>query len=218
MFVTACIATVCMAGPPACEPVRCYLLLFGGLGQRGRPNTAHTWATFVCTRDSSQAASLSKFTISWLPCEMPVKPFGGSRPGRNYSLHETMEAYRTGNEHINLWGPMEIQPSFFNEALAHKDLLDSGQVHYRVFDAGSFPVIESLKRQQVCHCVHAITRANERLKADSAPVLWYGGLITRRVASSLKSTNLAICPEITHDWLLDALDLRQYNFVRRTVR
>jgi hypothetical protein len=210
MFVSLIALSLC--GAPA-EP-HCYVLLFGGQASKGRPNTAHTWATFACCRNGA----LDSFTISWLPCEMPVRPFALAKPGRNYGLHETLQLYLTGRSDLDLWGPWEISPRLFDDAAAHKSLLDSGAVRFKTFDGGPYVLRRPIWRTDVSHCVHAVTRCNEELRICSNPIDWYGALITRRVARSFEECGMLVNGNQTHDWLLDALDLRGYPLVRRSLK
>src|SRR5436190_8575965 len=101
---------------PACDArtdaPRCYVLLFGGQAERLQPQTAHTWATYVCVSPQAGGpARLESFTISWLPVSGKVRPRKlRPEPGRNFGLEETLDLMVTGNHKVSLWGPSEITP------------------------------------------------------------------------------------------------------------
>jgi hypothetical protein len=193
---------------PVVDGPKYYVLLFGGQADRWRPQTAHTWATFV---RADPGPTLSTFTISWLPCQMPVKPYK-LRPqaGRNYGLHETLDLMTTGRQDLGLWGPWEIRPEWFAQAARYKAALDSGAVRYLTLDRGD-------RWPDVNHCVHAVTRTDPGLHEQAKPITFYGELVTRRVANAMNRVGLLVDPCVTHDWLLPQLDVARYPLVRRTV-
>ena len=205
------------ASPPA-PKCKYYVLLFGGQAERNRPQTAHTWATFVkATPYSVGGGSIEdSFTISWLPVRMPVRPFR-FRPesGRNYGLKETLDQYEGGRSDLGLWGPFEIRAEWYESAASHKRSLDSGAIGFATFDRGGIYSPDGVRRPEISHCVHAVTRSWEPLRRATSPVNWYGELITRRVANALADVGLLINPFATHDWLLRELGVEQYPFVRR---
>lgn len=212
MFAAGCLTLCMMTHPDAClTSSRCYVLIFGGIAARYRPNTAHTWATFACCNGDR----IEHFTISWLPADGKVKPFGTAVEGRNYGLHETLELYKSERAVINLWGPFEIRRSFFEDAQKHKERLDSGEVLYKVMDGGPVLRRSPVRRPDLSHCVHAITRCNEKVNTATNPVLSWGGLITRRVANKIDESGYFINPDVTHDWMLEALDLQEKELNRR---
>lgn len=191
-----------------------YVILFGGQAEQFRPRTAHTWATFV----RGTPASFETFTISWLPVKLPVRP--GRLlpvPGRNYGLHETLDLFHTGKQELSLWGPYQICPSWYDEAVAHARLLETGTVKHITLDRTPLLPRSPVRRPDLSHCVHAVTRTNEALRQSSNPILGYGEFITRRVAERTAATGLLIDPSRTHEWLLPALDLDRYPLVRRKI-
>ncbi|MFO0851574.1 MAG: hypothetical protein U0871_23890 [Gemmataceae bacterium] len=212
MGLLVALALAASADPPAPTADRYYLLLFGGQAVQFRPQTAHTWATFVRTAVTPAGEVVAeRFTISWLPCQMPVKPLKlRPEPGRNYGLHETLDLMTTGRQELALWGPWEIRPEWYAQAVRYKGVLDSGQVKYQTLDRGD-------RRPDINHCVHAITMTDPVLHETSKPIAFYGELITRRLANAMDKTGLLADPCVTHDWLLDALDVARYPFKRRTL-
>lgn len=194
------------------------MLLFGGIAEHLRPKTAHTWATFVKACHSSDTLVLETFTISWLPVDMPVKPLR-LRPvhGRNYSLEETMRLYTTGKHEIGLWGPYEIREYWYQEAALRKANLDSGCVKYRALEREGRRTNGSDQKHEIAHCVHAISRTNEELRAASRPVFAYGELITSRLAEKIHETGLLVNPDVRHDWLLPALNIETHSLKRHSL-
>jgi hypothetical protein len=210
MFAVTMLA---LAMPPA-PSSHCYLMLFAGQAAVWQPKSAHTWATFVRSQNDGSNLDLVHFTISWLPTELPVKPFGAPTTGRNYGLHETIDLYHNAVEPVHFWGPFEIGSDWFDSAKQYKSSLDSGLVKYVVFDRGPWFHDAPIRRPDLAHCVHAFTRTNGLLDSAAVPVYWYGTHITRRVANRLDDLGLITDPGYTHDWLIDAFDLRKYKFKR----
>lgn len=195
--------------PPVCGESRYYILLFGGQAD-WRPQTAHTWATFVrATRHPSGITLIDNFTISWLPEKLPVRPFKlRPAPGRNYGLHETLDVMWGYRPTLSLWGPWEISHEWYCQAVEHKAFLDSGAVRFRTLDRGN-------RRDDLSHCVHAVTKTDPILNAQASPITWYGELVTRRVANAMVDSGMIAQPHATHDWLIAALGLEPYPLTRR---
>ncbi len=195
--------------PPVCGESRYYVLLFGGQGDL-RPQTAHTWATFVqATRHPSGITLVDSFTISWLPVEMPVRPLRlRPQPGRNYGLYETLDIMTGYRPRLSLWGPWEISREWYCQAAAHKAYLDGGAVRFRTLD-------QSLLGDELSHCVHAVTNTDALLHERASPITWYGELVTRRVANAMVEVGLIREPCVTHDWVLSALAIDHYPLTRR---
>jgi hypothetical protein len=190
--LVGCAVSVRSADPvalPACGDTRYYVLLFGGQAD-WRPQTAHTWATFVrTTRHPTGITLVDGFTISWLPEQLPVRPLRlRPEPGRNYGLHETLDNMCGGRPHLSLWGPWEVTPEWYRQAADYKAYLDSGAVRYRVL---------------------------VRLYRQANPILWFGELVTRRVANAMADSNLLVNPHVTHDWLIPALGIERYPLTQR---
>jgi hypothetical protein len=211
--VTSVLIAASLAANSPCVP-KTYVILFGGQAEKFRPHTAHTWATFV----RGTPASFETFTISWLPVDLPVRPLRlFPAPGRNYGLHETMRLFNTGKQELSVWGPYQICPTWYDEAFAHSQRLESGTVQHITLDRGPLRPRGPVRRPDLSHCVHAVTRTNDALRQSSSPILGYGEFITRKVAERMDAVGLLIQPTQTHDWLLSALDLERYPIVRRRI-
>ena len=198
---------VCAPDPPA-DGTRYYMILMGGHGQRFRPRTAHTWATYV---KATPNAPLEQFTISWLPVSREVRPISfRPEPGTNLSLQQTLDLMITGNHRVSMWGPFEIPQYFFEESQRQKSFLDSGAVMYRVISVRDV-------NPNTSHCVHAITRADPALDRATRPIVMYGEAVSQRVANGLAQTGIVAQPNVTHDWLIPALNLERYKLKREPV-
>jgi len=206
------------AEPKPTPDCKYYVLLYAGQAERNRPQTAHTWATFAKGIPYSVGGGsvVESFTISWLPVQMPVRPFK-FKPvaGRNYGLAETLDLFNTGRSDLGVWGPFEIRADWYEAAAAHKQLLDGGSVRFATFDHGPRRSMAEAPHPDISHCVHAVTRTWEPLRLATNPVNWYGELITRRVAGALGEVGLLVKPCVTHDWVLRALGVEHYPVIRR---
>ena len=96
-------------------------------------------------------------------------------------------------------------------------MLDSGAVRYAVLDHGPWLRRGPVRRPDISHCVHAITRTNEALRIASTPALAYGEFITRKLANTINEVGLLVDPGTTHDWLLGALEVDHYPLKRRSL-
>jgi hypothetical protein len=189
------------ADPPPCDLAEYYVLLFGGLAVERRPQTAHTWATFVkATPGPDGSRRVESFTISWLPATLKVRPYAvRPEPGRNLTLAETLDFMKTGHHDIALWGPYRIDGRWYGQAAAYKAVLEGGSVQFRTLDRGS--------RADVNHCVHAVAETDPALLAEVWPVLWYGERITQKLADAAAKVGLLADHGATHDWVVPALGL-----------
>jgi hypothetical protein len=189
------------APPPACGE-RYYVILFGGMAKWWRPKTAHTWATFVRSQPAPDGTTrIDSFTISWLPADLNVRPWAvRAVQGMNVPLHQTLEIMCTGQSSISLWGPYEIHRERYSRAAEYKQLLDSGAILYRVLDGAPLGIPAN-------HCVRAVTFGDPELHRATTPQLWFGELITRKVAFGMLESGMLVDPSTKHDWLIPALGI-----------
>jgi hypothetical protein len=195
--------------PPAQPEPRYYFILFGGQSVPFKPNTAHTFATFVkATPAADGAVALESQTISWLPAEGPVQPLRlRSVQGKNWSLEETFAITAKNNARISMWGPFETDATRYDLAVAQAATLDSGTVRFRSLDSLG-------RNRSVVHCVHAITFADPNLQRLRQPVLKVGEPGTSKLAVKYADSGAFAGPG-THDWLIPALGLDKVGVVRR---
>ena len=218
LLLAALLTAPAVARAEAPSEAKYYILLFGGQAEPLRPQTAHTWATFVKALPNPAGGGiiLDSFTISWLPVRLPVRPFKlRTSAGRNYGLTETLDLFDKGRSDLGLWGPFEIREEWYRSAAEHKRFLDGGTVRFATLDRGPFLPFSPVRHPDISHCVHAVTRTWEPLRRATNPVIWYGELITRKVAESASEVRLLVNPCATHDWLIPALGVDRYPLVRR---
>lgn len=212
MFASIAAATL-LAAPPAPAPAqsepRYYFVLFGGQSIPFKPNTAHTWATFVKAAPGADGTvGLEAVTISWLPAEGPVKPLKlRASEGKNYSLEETFVIAARNNARMSMWGPFETDASRYALAVQQAATLESGAVRFRSLDSLG-------RNRSVQHCVHAITFADPNLQWLRQPVLKVGEPGTSKLAGKYASSGAFVGTQ-THDWLIPALGLDKVPLVRR---
>lgn len=220
LLLAALISAPAVARAEAPSEAKFYILLFGGQAEPLRPQTAHTWATFVKALPNPAGGGivLDSFTISWLPVRLPVRPLKfRTSAGRNYGLTETLEMFDAGRSDLGLWGPFEIREDWYRSAAEHKRFLDSGTVRFATLDRGPLFSFSPVRHPDISHCVHAVTRTWDPLRRATNPVIWYGELITRRVAESARKVGVLVNPCATHDWLIPALGVDRYKLVRRRI-
>lgn len=208
----ASLVALTLAAPPAppapAEP-RYYFILFGGQSIPFKPNTSHTFATFVkATPAADGAVALEPLTISWLPAEGPVQPLRlRSVQGKNYTLEETFAITQRDNARISMWGPFETDATRYQLAVAQASTLNSGAVRFRSLDSLG-------RNRSVQHCVHALTFADPKLQSLRQPVLKVGEPGTSKLATKYADSG-AFAGTETHDWLIPALGLDKVGVVRR---
>lgn len=213
MFASLAVASVLSvsAADPVAAPAepRYYFILFGGQSIPFKPNTSHTFATFVkATPTADGAVSLEPLTISWLPAEGPVQPLRlRSVPGKNWSLEETFAITARNNARISMWGPFETDATRYALAVAQTNTLNSGAVRFRSVDSLG-------RNRSVVHCVHALTFADPNLQSLRQPVLKVGEPGTSKLAVKYADSG-AFAGTATHDWLIPALGLDKVGVIRR---
>lgn len=186
---------------------RFYLLLFGGQAAKGKPMTAHVWATYVRV---DAAGAIEEHTISWLPATGKVRPLAlRPEPGINHNLAETLLFICGPRQKLALWGPYEIDECRFRQAVRRKAALDSGAFQYKLTDGFN-------RRPTVEHCLHAVAGAHPDVYRRCKVVMRYGVGGAALVASAMRTVGMIRESCGDHDWLLDALGLVASKFDRRT--
>ena len=189
---------------------RYYFVLFGGQSIPYRPRTAHTFAAFVKTTPVSDGTILiDSFTISWLPATGDVRPWKlRAEKGRNFTLEDTFAQAEANHARVSMWGPFEIDAAWYEKASAQSQRLESGEVRYRVID--SFRL-----RNDVQHCVHAVTSADTTRQWRLQPVVQVGEPGTSRLAAEYLRKHAFIGGATTHDWLIPVVGLDRFPVIRR---
>jgi hypothetical protein len=139
---------------------------------------SHTFARFYRV-ENGRVVDASE--ISWLPkwgyfgrgYRMPM---GGSVPGRNYSVQETLVIARRTGAKVRFHGRFETSPDLFLSAQQQKAKLESGSIRYRLVDNFSYP--------QATNCIHAVTGVVGYLNTGTK----HGQTATKAVVESFLET------------------------------
>jgi hypothetical protein len=187
---------------------RYFLVVYATETSPNRTRTSHTFATFVrkTTVDGSPSVWESH-TISWLPQTLVIRPLA-LRPeaGINLGLHESIAWARQYCASLSIWGPYEITPCLYERALARAAELESGCIRYVIYDHPRKPNV-------AVDCIHALAGA-QRDDGLLTTGLRRGSEASYRVLLHFSSS--IIDAGTTHDEVLTALGLDQYQFCRRT--
>ena len=104
-----------------------------------------------------------------------------------------------------MWGPYQIRPGFYHKALVQKARLESGDIQYKVWDAGFRPTIAS-------SCIHGVCDIDQE-----RGLLWTwlrcGESPSRHIA--IFFLPWIIDPGRTHPWVGDRLGLSDYPIIYR---
>ena len=190
--------------PPADDPARYFLLLFGSDAGPLKPARTHTWATYV-KADGRRVADA--VTVSWLPADLVINPLRPRRPeaGVNLGLHETLRFVLDQHQRVTLFGPYTVEAARFVVAQTERELLDGGRVSYRAAsDPRGMP-------PGLANCITAVGSV-EPAVARRLPTFQYGRRGTARAARDIAADGTV---RATHaDWLLPALGLEPYPITR----
>jgi hypothetical protein len=187
-----------------------FMMVFASQRPNNRPQYAHSFAAFVKARCDGGCIDLTcveAFSISWLPEGLDVDVYRlMPECGVNVELHATIRHALGQGCRISVWGPYQIKPELYHQALTQKARLESGAVRYKAIDTG-YPT------ERVSNCIHALSDL-----AVNAPRLRVFTPAWGETASYLITRVLSpwiIDPCRTHDCLLDHLGLTCYPLVRR---
>lgn len=186
-----------------------YVLVFGSQQSIGCVRYSHTFATFVRATGRgpcAQSYRLDAFTISWLPRALELRPLAlAPEAGTNLGLTDTLRWARATGQRVALWGPYLIERELFERALAQARLLDSGQVCYKVLDAGYPTDIAS-------NCVHAVTSV---AGGHRPRLLCPGyGYVASHFTARFFAPWIIDCSG-RHDWVAERLGLAAWPLTRR---
>lgn len=199
---------------PSCQPTeRYYVTLFGGQGDLLRPRTAHTWATFVRTRNSPAGEQVvSVDTISWLPATLNVRPWAlRAETGVNLTLEQTLAFIDTHpRSRVAVFGPYEITADRYQQAMAQKALLESGVIKYH--SLGLFG-----RKADVMHCIDGVTRMDALWEEKANPSRWFGEAGTGQATRAAVRSGVILSPTVTHPWLLHEINPNGYKLTVRTL-
>lgn len=187
-----------------------YVMVFGS--QRpviNQPAHTHSWATFVrvtCDPARPGATRIEPHTISWLAATLVIRPMAlHPEPGVNLELHRTLQWAYDDCQRVSVWGPYQVDKCLFDRALIKQSALESGEVRYKANDVG-------YDSARVSNCVHACADVAQGPRLRVGQPGW-GQSASYFVTLTYRP--FIIDDQTTHDWLLDALALRNYPLVRR---
>jgi hypothetical protein len=194
-----------------------YVIVFASQSTPKRPAYAHSFATVVHTAEKcpGEETILEHHTISWLPATLVIRPLRfHAEPGDNLPLHDTLRYVLRNEQRVSEWGPYECRPSFYHRFVVQKEFLESGAVGYQAVDN----VGEAARTGNACACIHAITDMDPLFSRANYPLIWYGDDASANIVGRMHDRDVLLQPEVTHEWLHEALGLTAYPITRRTYR
>ncbi|MFL5328548.1 MAG: hypothetical protein ACJ8C4_06500 [Gemmataceae bacterium] len=195
--------------PPAPPTERYYLLVFGSQSTPIRPKYSHTWATVVRVVETGPecASLIETHTISWMPQSLEIRPLSFCvEPGVNLEMHHTIQEMLNNDEKIAVWGPFEIRAGLYRKFVMQQSFLESGTVGYQCIDS----VGEAGHCGNGTDCIHAITDIDTSLERGGYPLSQFGERASKHIVDQLARCCGFINQCQTHDWLICALNLKQY--------
>ncbi|MGC3967284.1 MAG: hypothetical protein QM775_07910 [Pirellulales bacterium] len=206
-----------VAEVPTISPDRYFVMVFGSESYPKRGKYTHTWYTIVKASpnlDVENTYKLEAHTISWMPRSLNIRVIK-LRPdcGINLDLHTTLRFVRSQGECVAMWGPYELNPEIavelYNKSLKQIARLNSGCVLYKAKDPDVY---------NICNCIHAVSDLDgfSRRSMIYDEVRNYGIAASANLARVITGSG-RVDWTVTHDWLLDALELSQYRIQRRSL-
>jgi hypothetical protein len=134
------------------EHPRYFLFAFGYQDRRNLARNSHTFASFVRVTGPAEG-DRTWIHISWLPLTFDrthtIRVLGGSEPGRNWSLAQTLGFAATDRRDVAGWGPIETTHTLYQLVDTRQTNLGGGQIRYIVDDHASRP--------GAVNCQHAVS-------------------------------------------------------------
>jgi hypothetical protein len=204
-------AALTTAAPPG---ERYFLLVFGSESRPKRAKYTHSWATMVrITECPGNLPAVESHTISWMPATLDIRPLSCRiEQGTNLALCFTIEEMLRHDEHVSVWGPYEVGPSFYHRFQVQKQFLESGRVGYQCIDSFG----EAARTGLGCDCIHAITDLDPLFNRSRYPLTYFGEAASRHVVRQLHERPIIIRPHQCNDWLFPLLGLDKYPIERQT--
>jgi hypothetical protein len=199
------------------EPgMRYFLAIFGSQSSPKLLWKTHTFGTAMkATTDPATGTLIlvEAHTISWLPQTMHLRPLAlHPEPGKNFSLHETIQFAIKDGQHVAQWGPYEIRHRRYERFVIQKAFLDSGVVGYQAIDT----LGEAAKKGNACDCVHAITDMDPYFDRAYFPLTRLGYSASRWIVKQFWTTGAIIDTSKTYPELNAQLGLDQFEISHRT--
>ncbi|MBA4015811.1 MAG: hypothetical protein C0483_01345 [Pirellula sp.] len=215
-----------LSGPPAVEPLpvlaldRYFVIVFGSESVPKRGKYTHTWFSIVKATpnlDAENTYKLEVHTISWLPSSLNIRVLK-LRPdcGVNLDLHRTIQFVRSCGECVALWGPYELNPTIavelYNKTLKQIARLNSGRVLYKAVDPDAGP-----RSTYISNCIHAVTDLDGLARRSGYSEIRNNGFDASANLARVMTGSGRVDWTVTHDWLIDALDLTKYRIQQRSL-
>jgi hypothetical protein len=184
-----------------------YLLLFGSQQVPNKPDSSHSFATFVRAVWSDRCPPcLEAHTVSWLPCNLQVRAFAlAPEEGHNFDLEQTLRWAHASDARVSLWGPYQIRRELYLKAVARIRVLEGGGVRYKAVDVGYPPDVAS-------NCIHAVSSVVDGHRLHIGPPSWGE---TASFCLLRQFERWIIEPHTIHPWVGRALGLDAYPIIYR---
>jgi hypothetical protein len=186
-----------------------YVLVFGQQQIPSTANFSHSFAAFVKLSWAGHgpvSPCLEVRTISWLPAQMRLRILAlAPECGRNCDLHTTLRWSQANGMRTSVWGPYQIRPELYYAAIRQANLLDSGQVLYKVNDLG-------YRSSEVSNCIHAVSSVVTGHRRELIELDW-GEPASFRILSGMAPW--IIQPGTVHPWVGSVLGLDGYPMIYR---
>jgi hypothetical protein len=200
---------VLLAGQAATAGEAYFLLVFGSQRIPNDPNYSHSYATFVRVAGEGPdpcAYVVEPHTISWFPANLKVRINAlFPEPGHNFDLHTSLRHACANGERTSVWGPYVIDRDLYCRALRQIQLLESGQVRYKCFDAGRFC-------DRVSNCIHAVSSVTGGPRLY-VPAPYHGEMASYDIVRRFEPWIL--CSSPAYDWIVHRLGLDAYPLIYR---
>ncbi len=196
---------------------RYYIVVFGSQSKPKQARYTHSWATAIKVTDNGPgtAPNVQADTISWMPATLSIRPLHFQPEcGVNLDMHTSIREMLKNDEAIVMWGPYEIWHGGYTRFQVQRQFMASGQTGYQCIDA----VGGAARNGTGCDCIHAITDMDPSFDRRNYSLRYFGIDGSRHAVEQILSRGVVINAPQTHDWLIAALQLDQYDIERECYR
>jgi hypothetical protein len=196
---------VCGASPREASADTYLGIIFGSQTHPKQLRYTHTWATFVRVSDVGAPGyvGLNVHTISWMPESMNVQTWTlRPVPGVNLDLEQTLRVVYDDNQHVTAWGPFILSEESYFRSLEIKQILESGNAHYRALSPG--------RDLQKLNCIHAVAAVDPHYGEKRYPLIRVGKPASRYMARQVMIRGPVDQTLYDNSWLFAQLGLDRY--------
>lgn len=115
-----------------------------------------------------------------------------------------------------MWGPYELNPTIavelYNKTLKQIARLNSGRVLYKAVDPDRGP-----RSTYISNCIHAVTDLDGLARRTGYSEIRNNGFDASANLARVMTGSGRVDWTVTHDWLLEALDLTKYGIQQRSL-